>query len=179
MNHFTSLSVLTVGMVGLCSTAHADYTPTGQEVSAAIEEFCTGLRDINKILNEIYDRSSADAAAAPLRKKMQTMYSSLRRINEISLNHTPSDDDHALLIRQVLDLQLLQGEFEQCCLRLSSQNFYNSVKLARLFHSLADLYRQETMGEPIEIGPEPAVDEEKQRKREEKHRERLKLYGKL
>ena len=176
------LPILLTCAVTVVCPLQADYTAAGQEVSAAIDAFSTSLREINALLQGVQDRSTADAATAPLRTKLKEMYLSLRRVKEISLSSDPSDEDQALLTRQVLDLQLLQAEFEQHCMRLAGQQFYESVTLARLFQVMADLYRREQMGEivtPVAAPQQPAektIDEAERRRREEKRNERLKRY---
>ena len=163
----------------------ADYTEAGQEVSAAIEAFCTSLKDINTLLHGVTDRATADAVTAPLRNKTKEMYLNHRRVQELSVNvnKATNDEDYAALTRQVLHLQLLQAEFEQQCMRLSANGFYESIKLARLFQSIAALYQREQTGAqatPAAAQPEetPAIDETERRRREQKRNERLKRYGK-
>ena len=159
---------------------HAEYTEAGQEVSAAIEAFCTSLKDINALLQGVQDRSSADTVTAPLREKTKEMYLNHRRVQELSVNKDTNDEDYAMLTRQVLDLQLLQAEFEQQCIRLSEQRFYDSVKLARLFQAIAALYQREQAGAqaPSATTPKPGITEDERRRREQKRNERLKLYTK-
>ncbi len=176
------LPLLLTCAVGLVCPLHAEYTEAGQEVSAAIEAFCTSLKDINALLQGVQDRSSADAVTTPLREKTKEMYLNHRRVQELSVNKDTNDEDYAMLTRQVLDLQLLQAEFEQQCIRLSEQRFYDSVKLARLFQAIAALYQREQAGETITPAAAPApkqgIDEEERRRREQKRNERLKLYAK-
>ena len=163
--------------------AQANYTEAGQEVSAAIEAFCTSLQDINTLLRGVTDRNTADAVTNPLRAKTKEMYLNHRKVQELSVNKATNDEDYAALTRQVLQLQLLQAEFEQQCMRLSANGFYESVKLARLFQSIAALYQREQTGAqaapaPAQQEEAPAIDENERRRREQKRNERLKLYGK-
>lgn len=176
------LPILLTCAVTVVCPLQADYTAAGQEVSAAIDAFSTSLREINALLQGVQDRSTADAATNPLRTKTREMYLSMRRVKEISLTAEPSDEDQALLTRQVLEVQLLQAEFEQHCTRLVGHQFYESASLARLFQVIADMYRREQMGEtvaPAAAPQQPAektIDEEERRRREDKRNERLKRY---
>ena len=166
----------------LCSTACAAPTPAGQEVADAIGAFCGSLREMNTLMAGVTDRATADAVTSPLRQKTKEMYQNSRRVKALSLKSEPNDEDQAVLMRQVLELQLLQAEFERHCLRLAEQRFYDSVQLARLFHAIAELYQREQNGTVAPPAPPAApkeerrISEEERRRREQRRNERLKLY---
>ncbi len=167
----------------ICSTACAAPTPAGQEVANAIEAFCGSLREMNTLMAGVTNRATADAVTAPLRQKTKEMYQNSRRVKELSLKSEPNDEDQAVLMRQVLELQLLQAEFERHCLRLAEQRFYDSMKLARLFHAIAELYQREQSGSVAPPAPpaapkeERSLSEEERLRREQRCNERLKLYS--
>lgn len=170
---------LALTMLGaLCAPAQAELTPVGQEVSATIDGFCDSLRAVNILLSGIKDRSTADAAVPTLRQHLRAMFLGMQVIKQLDVKNAPNDEDYALLMRQVLELQLLQGDFERYCLCLAEQNFYGSEKLARLFQAMAELYRREKQGVPALPKPAdlPSEDDERLRKRRERHQERVKFY---
>lgn len=176
---FTAL-LLCPAFVG--ATATAEFTAAAQEISATIEAYCDNLREINTLMQGITDRATADAATAPLRIKTKEMILNLRSIKELSIDFEPSIDDQKRLSHQVLELQILQADFEKNCIRLAEANFYDSVMLARLFYAIADIYRREQEGNiaPTAASAAPeerTITEEERRHREQRRNERAKLYG--
>lgn len=162
----------------LCAPAQAELTPAGQEVSATIEVLCDNLRAINSLLVDVKDQATADAAVPPLRVHLKALFLGMKRIKQLDVKSTTNEEDYALLMRQVLELQLLQGDFERHCMYVAGQQFYGSAKLARLFQAMAELYRRESYSRPAFRRPanSAAEDDEKLRKRQERHQERLKFY---
>ena len=134
-------------VAALVAPAYAEITPAGQEISNDIEAFSNNIRAINEILENVKDRESADAAAKPMRQQTREMYINLRKIQERNISDTPSREDQIQLTRQVLELQLLQATFEQHCLRLAENRFYDSIQLARLFHAIANIYQRQQLME--------------------------------
>ncbi len=181
MNISHKLTVLLLSPVFMSTTALAEYTTAGQEVSATIEAYCNNLREINALMQGVTDRASADAATAPLRAKTKDMIINLRRIKEYSIgSFEPSRDDQKLLSRQVIELQILQADFEKNCMRLANANFYDSVTLARLFYAIADIYRREQEAITPSATPpatERSITDEERRQREQRRNERAKLYA--
>lgn len=163
------------------ATATAEFTAAAQEISTTIEAYCDNLREINTLMQGITDLASADAATAPLRVKTKEMILNLRSIKELSIDFEPSQDDQKRLSHQVLELQILQADFEKNCIRLAEANFYDSVMLARLFYAIADIYRQEqesSVTAAAAAAPaERTITEEERRRREQRRNERAKLYG--
>lgn len=145
MNIYPSLLCLAAAAV--IAPAQAEITPAGQEILNDITAFCNNIRAINEILENVKDRESADAAAKPMRQQTREMYINLRKIQETNINYTPSREDQIQLTRQVLELQLLQATFEQHCLRLAENRFYDSIQLARLFHAIANIYQRQQLME--------------------------------
>lgn len=147
MIRYCSTLFCLAGSVILCAEAQAELTPAGQEISASIQEVTKHLKAINDLLAGVQDTATANAATAPMRKHTREMYIHLRKVQETTLTEEPSADDQALLLQQVIELQLMQATFEQHCMRLANNRFYNSIPLARLFHAIANIYqRQEQMG---------------------------------
>lgn len=145
MNIYPSL--LCVAAATVIAPAQAETTPAGQEILNDITAFSNNIRAINEILENVKDRESADAAAKPMRQQTREMYINLRKIQETNINYTPSREDQIQLTRQVLELQLLQATFEQHCLRLAENRFYDSIQLARLFHAIANIYQRQQLME--------------------------------
>ena len=181
MNISHKVTVLLLSPVFMSTTALAEYTAAGQEVSATIEAYCNNLREINALMQGVTDRASADAATAPLRVKTKDMIINLRRIKEYSIgSFEPSRDDQKLLSRQVIELQILQADFEKNCMRLANANFHDSVTLARLFYAIADIYRREQEAITPSATPpatERSITDEERRQREQRRNERAKLYA--
>lgn len=163
------------------ATATAEFTAAAQEISTTIEAYCDNLREINTLMQGITDLASADAATAPMRVKTKEMILNLRSIKELSIDFEPSQDDQKRLSHQVIELQILQADFEKNCTRLAECNFYGSVKLARLFYAIADIYRREQEGSANAAAAaapaERTITEEERRRREQHRNERAKLYG--
>lgn len=145
MNIYPAL--LCVAAAAVIAPAQAETTPAGQEILNDITAFSNNIRAINEILENVKDRESADAAAKPMRQQTREMYINLRKIQETNVNYTPSREDQIQLTRQVLELQLLQATFEQHCLRLAENRFYDSIQLARLFHAIANIYQRQQLME--------------------------------
>lgn len=145
MNIYPAL--LCVAAAAVIAPAQAETTPAGQEILNDITAFSNNIRAINEILENVKDRESADAAAKPMRQQTREMYINLRKIQETNINYTPSREDQIQLTRQVLELQLLQATFEQHCLRLAENRFYDSIQLARLFHAIANIYQRQQLME--------------------------------
>ena len=145
MNNYPSLPC--VAAAAVIAPAQAETTPAGQEILNDITAFSNNIRAINEILENVKDRESADAAAKPMRQQTREMYINLRKIQETNVNYTPSREDQIQLTRQVLELQLLQATFEQHCLRLAENRFYDSIQLARLFHAIANIYQRQQLME--------------------------------
>lgn len=182
MNRSTLFCPIVICAGVMFSTACAAPTPAGQEVADAIGAFCDSLREMNNLMAGVTDRATADAVTSPLRQKTKEMYQNSRRVKALSLKSEPNDEDQAVLMRQVLELQLLQAEFERHCLRLAEQRFYDSVQLARLFHAIAELYQRDQNGTVAPPAPpaapkeERSISEEERQRREQRRNERLKLY---
>lgn len=140
-------ALLCVAAAAVIAPAQAETTPAGQEILNDITAFSNNIRAINEILENVKDRESADAAAKPMRQQTREMYINLRKIQETNVNYTPSREDQIQLTRQVLELQLLQATFEQHCLRLAENRFYDSIQLARLFHAIANIYQRQQLME--------------------------------
>ena len=145
MNIYPAL--LCIAAAAVIAPAQAETTPAGQEILNDITAFSNNIRAINEILENVKDRESADAAAKPMRQQTREMYINLRKIQETNINYTPSREDQIQLTRQVLELQLLQATFEQHCLRLAENRFYDSIQLARLFHAIANIYQRQQLME--------------------------------
>lgn len=183
MNAIYKLSSFFISSVLVSTVARAEYTPAGQEISAAIEAYSNNLREINTLLAGITDHASADTATAPLRAKTKEMILNLRKIKQLSIDAEPSRDDQNLLASQVIEVQLLQAEFEKNCLRLADSRFFESVQLARLFYAIADVYRREQeastpqpAAQPANTPPLRSISDEERRLREQHRNERAKLY---
>ena len=138
---------LFLSVAALVAPAYAEITPAGQEISNDIEAFSNNIRAINEILELVKDRESADNAAKPMRQQTREMYINLRKIQERNISDTPSREDQIQLTRQVLELQLLQATFEQHCIRLAENRFYDSIQLARLFQAIANIYQRQQLME--------------------------------
>ncbi len=146
MAHYsTHLALATCPLIPgiLCA---APLTETGQKAVNAITEVNNSIRDLTRILEGVTDKSTADDAAKPMRKKTQELYINLRKINELELPNAPSEEDELQINKLITDMQILQATFERHCIRIADNKFYDSIPLARVFHAIATVYqRQEEM----------------------------------
>ena len=185
MKHLLTLIITIFCCLTTIQPTMAEQVNSNKEVEAAINQFSQSIQELNDILSKVTDRESADAAAIPTRNKTRELYLNLRAVQNLTPQNTANDEETVKLTNQVLELQLMQATFEQQCLRIAGNNFYESVALARVFQSLANVYKQE---QPTNTQPaaQPAPEEqytpeqlrriEEHKKHESRRAERLKLY---
>ena len=187
MKHLLTLITTVICLLTAVQPAMAERVNSNKEVEEAINQFSQSIQELNDILSKVTDRESADAAAIPTRNKTRELYLNLRAVQSLTPQNTANDEETVKLTNQVLELQLMQATFEQQCLRIAGNNFYESVALARVFQALANVYKQEqpattqptTPAAPEEqYTPEQLRRIEEHKKHESRRSERLKLYQK-
>lgn len=173
---FSALAALSISAV-----AHAEFSRSGQTLSAALAELLEDINGMNNILASVTSKETAEAAAPKLREQASRFYTDYQKVKQLKLSDTPTPEEEAQLNQQALEIQLAQAAFEQHCLRLVENQFYESAALARFFQAMVNVYQ----GQNTRPAPQPQEEEytpeqkrriEERKKRDKDRESRLKLY---
>ena len=173
----------TLAAATLCMTAEAKLSPSGQTLSNALAELQANIDGMNNLLAAVTDKNSAEAAAPKLHEQATRFYTNYQKVKHLKLTDTPTAAEEAQLNQQALEIQLAQATFEQHCLRLAENQFYDSTALARFFQAMVNVYKGQNTAQPTPPQEEEFTPEQKRRIEERKKRDkdranRLKLYQK-
>jgi hypothetical protein len=176
---FSALAALSISAV-----AHAEFSRSGQTLSAALAELQEDINGMNNILASVTSKETAEAAAPKLREQASRFYTDYQKVKQLKLSDTPTSEEEALLNQQALEIQLAQAAFEQHCLRLVENQFYESAALARFFQAMVNVYQGQNTApaapqqQEEEYTPEQKRRIEERKKRDKERPNRLKHYQK-
>lgn len=179
------ITFATLAAAPLCYASGAALSPSGQALSKALTELQADINGMNELLASVTDKSSAEAAAPKLRRQASRFYTNYQKVKHMKLTDTPTAAEEAQLNQQALEIQLAQAVFEQHCLRLVDNQFYDSMALARFFQAMVNVYKDQNaatqpapQAQEEEYTPEQKRRIEERKKRDKDRAERLKLYQK-